>query len=46
MCLEDLAKGLTLQLAHSDLTAADSLIRERQPQTFSFADCSGWMRWK
>jgi len=39
--LEDFANGLTLHPAHPAGEAADSLIRERQPQTFSFAD---WQR--
>jgi ferredoxin--NADP+ reductase len=36
--LEDAAAGKTLEPAHADAASAEKLIRERQPQFFSFAD--------
>ncbi len=39
MCmLEDLQKGMTLQPSQPDASSIDKLVRERQPQFFSFAD--------
>ncbi len=39
MCmLEDLQKGMTLQPSQPDTGSIDKLVRERQPQFFSFAD--------
>jgi ferredoxin--NADP+ reductase len=39
--VEDLAKGAILHPSHPEPTAADKLIRERQPQCVSYAD---WLR--
>lgn len=39
MCmLEDLQKGATLQPSQPDAASIDQLVRERQPQLFTFAD--------
>jgi ferredoxin--NADP+ reductase len=39
--LEDLARGATLQPSHPEPSAADALIRGRQPNCFSWED---WLR--
>ncbi|MFC1975692.1 FAD-dependent oxidoreductase [Chloroflexota bacterium] len=39
--LEDLANGLLLTPAHPDVTAAETLVRQRQPHYFSYED---WQR--
>ena len=39
--LEDLSNGAVLQPAHPGLEAAEALVRERQPQYFSYAD---WLK--
>jgi ferredoxin/flavodoxin---NADP+ reductase len=38
LMLEDLQKGATLNPANADAVSAEKLVRERQPQFFSFAD--------
>jgi ferredoxin--NADP+ reductase len=39
--LQDLANGLTLTPAHPEPAAAETLVRQRQPNHFSYAD---WLR--
>ena len=39
--LEDMAGGATLQTAHPDAASLEQLVRERQPEYFSYAD---WLR--
>jgi ferredoxin--NADP+ reductase len=39
--MEDLANGQTLQPAHPGLAVIEALIRERQPNYFTYAD---WLR--
>lgn len=39
--IEDLSKGLVWAPAHPEVTAAEALVRERQPNFFSYAD---WLK--